>query len=148
MKLNLSNKHSIWLLSRSWWRHQMETFSALLPNCAGKSPVTGEFPAQRPLTRSFDVFFDLHLHKQLTKQWSGRWFQTPSRPLWRHCIVAMASQITSRSIVCSIASTSSWQKSLAFLILFRNRKLFLMAHDKSWVSRNDAWILKWKFDFR
>ena len=39
-----------------WWRHQMETFSALLAICAGNSPVTGEFPAQRPVTRSFDVF--------------------------------------------------------------------------------------------
>ena len=37
----------------------METFSALLILCAGNSPVTGEFPAQRPVTRSFDVFFDL-----------------------------------------------------------------------------------------
>ena len=42
-----------------WWRHQMETFSALLAFCAGNSPVSGEFPAQRPVTRSFDVFFDL-----------------------------------------------------------------------------------------
>ena len=39
-----------------WWRHQMETFSALLALCAGNSPMTGEFPAQRPVTRSFDVF--------------------------------------------------------------------------------------------
>ena len=45
----------------SLWRHQMETFSALLAFCIGNSPVTGEFPAQRPVTRSFDVFFDLHL---------------------------------------------------------------------------------------
>ena len=36
-----------------------------------KSPVTGEFPAQRPVTWSFDVFFDLHLNKQLSKQWWG-----------------------------------------------------------------------------
>ena len=42
----------------TWWRHQMETFSALLAICAGNSPVTGEFPAHRPVTRSFDVFFD------------------------------------------------------------------------------------------
>ena len=41
----------------SWWRHQMETFSALLAFCAGNSPVTGELPAQRPVKRSFDVFF-------------------------------------------------------------------------------------------
>ena len=38
-----------------WWRHQLETISALLAFCAGNSPVTGEFPAQRPVTRSFDV---------------------------------------------------------------------------------------------
>ena len=43
----------------SWWRHQMEAFSAILALCAGNSPVNGEFPAQRPVTRSFDFFFDL-----------------------------------------------------------------------------------------
>ena len=46
----------------------METFSALLAICAGNSPVPGEFPAQGPVTRSFDVFFDLRLNKRLTKQ--------------------------------------------------------------------------------
>ena len=39
----------------------METVSALLATCAGNSPVTGEFPAQSPVTRSFDVFFDLRI---------------------------------------------------------------------------------------
>ena len=42
--------------------------SALLAICAGNSPVTGEFPAQRPVTRSFDVFFYLDLNKRLNKQ--------------------------------------------------------------------------------
>ena len=46
----------------------METFSALLAIWAGDSPVAGEFPAQRPLTRSFDVFFDLRPKKRLSKQ--------------------------------------------------------------------------------
>ena len=41
----------------------METFSALLTICVGNSPVTGEFPAQRPGTRSFDVFFGLHMNE-------------------------------------------------------------------------------------
>ena len=41
--------------SNSRWRHQLETFSAILAFCVGISPVTGEFPAQRPVTRSFDV---------------------------------------------------------------------------------------------
>ena len=49
------------------WRHQMEKFSVLLAICAGNSPVPGEFPAQRPVTRSFDVFFDLHPNKRLSK---------------------------------------------------------------------------------
>ena len=55
----------------AWWRHQMETFSALLAICAGNSSVTGEFPAQRPVTQSFDVFFDLRLNKRFSKQSLG-----------------------------------------------------------------------------
>ena len=51
-----------------WWRHQMETFSALLALCAGNLPVTGEFPSQRPVTRSFGVFFDMRQIKRLSKQ--------------------------------------------------------------------------------
>ena len=70
--------------SLSWWRYQKETFAALLALCAGNSPVTGEFPAQRPVTRNFDVFFDLRLNKRLSKQSWGSWFETTSRPLWRH----------------------------------------------------------------
>ena len=66
------------------WRHQMETFSALLAVCAGNSPVTGEFPAQKPVTRSFDILFGLRLNKRLSQQSWGWWFETPSRPLWRH----------------------------------------------------------------
>ena len=137
-----------------WWRHQMETFSTLLAICAGNSPFPGEFPTQRPVTRSFDitlthndhggvsnhqshgcllnrlfrsrskktsklrvtclcagnspgtgefpaqkasyaenvsiwwrhhdVYFDLRPNKRLSKQSWGWWFETPSRPLWRH----------------------------------------------------------------
>ena len=43
----------------TWWRHQMETYFALLAICAGNSPVPGDFPAQRPVTRSVYIFFDL-----------------------------------------------------------------------------------------
>ena len=46
----------------------METFSALLAICAGNSPTTGEFPTQKPVTQSFDVFFDLRLNKRMSKQ--------------------------------------------------------------------------------
>ena len=43
----------------------MELFSTLLSICAENSPVPGKFPAQRPVTRSFDVFFDLRLKSSL-----------------------------------------------------------------------------------
>ena len=52
-RIHLISKH---LATFPWWRNQMETFSALLALCAGNSPVTGEFPSQRPVTQSFDVF--------------------------------------------------------------------------------------------
>ena len=81
------------------WRHQMETFSALLAICAGNPPVPGDFPAQRPVTRSFDVFFDLHPNKRLSKQWWGWWFETPSSPLWRHCNGAVQVEVKWRSNV-------------------------------------------------
>ena len=55
-----------------WWRHEMETFSALLALCEGNSPATVEFPAQRPVTRSFDVFFVPRLNKRLSKQYRRR----------------------------------------------------------------------------
>ena len=68
----------------SWWRHQMETFSALLVLCAVNSPVTGEFPPQRPVIWNFDVFY-LRLNKRLGKQSWGWWFETPSCWWWCHC---------------------------------------------------------------
>ena len=96
--------------------HQMEIFSALLAFCAGNSPVTGEFPAQRPMTRSFDVFY-LHLNKQLSKQSWGWWFETTSRTLWRHCDV-MASQIIGNLIVRSTAGSVTTKKTSMFRIKF------------------------------
>ena len=68
------SEHSIHFLPQpesTWWRHQMETFSA--------------FPAQRPVTPSFDVLFDLHLNKRLSKQSWGWWFEMQSCPLRRQC---------------------------------------------------------------
>ena len=107
-----------------WWRHQMETLSALRALCAGNSPVTGEFPAQRPVTRSFDVFFDLRLNKMLSKQSRGWWF-LPS-PYLSQCWVIVnwalrntlqrnfnqntklpIHEIASENIVCEIAAILS-----------------------------------------
>ena len=61
------------------WKH----FPRYWPLC-GEFTGPGEFPAQRPVTRCFDVFFDLRLNKRLSKQWWGWWFETPSWSLWRH----------------------------------------------------------------
>ena len=66
----------------------METFSALLALFAGNSPVTDEFHSQRPMTRSFDVFFYLRRDKRLSKHPRGWWFATPSPSLWRHCNIS------------------------------------------------------------
>ena len=59
-------------------------FGVTAPLC-GNSPVTGEFPTQKPVTWSFGVFFDLRLNKRLSKQSRGWWSETPPRSLWRQC---------------------------------------------------------------
>ena len=92
----------------TWWRHEMETFFALQAICAGNSPVPDEFPTQRPVTRSFDVFFDLRLNKRLSKQSWGWWFETPSRPLWRHCNEG-ARQKRVNCIITEINMRWEWQ---------------------------------------
>ena len=63
----------------------MEAFSALLALCEGNPTVTGEFPLQRPVTRVFNVFFDLRLKKRLNKHSKRLRFETPSRSFWRYC---------------------------------------------------------------
>ena len=89
----------------------METFSTLLAICAENSPVTGSFPAQRSVTRSFDVFFDLRLNKRFSKQSRGWWFEMLSRPLWRHsnvlCVILVLSSkpryiYTYAALVCKL----------------------------------------------
>ena len=69
----------------TWWRHQMETLSALLALCAENPPVIDEFPHKRPVTWSFDVFFDQGLNIQLSKQSRSRGFATPLHSLQHHC---------------------------------------------------------------
>ena len=61
------------------------TIFPVTDHLCGNSPVPGEFPEQRPVTRTFDVFFDLPLNKPLSKQSWGWWFETLSPLLWRHC---------------------------------------------------------------
>ena len=82
----------------------MEKFSALLALCARNSPVPGEFPSQRPVTRSLNVFFDLHLNKLVSKQSWGWWFETTLPLLWCHC---------------NFKSTGNSSVSLLFLVVTR-----------------------------
>ena len=72
------------------WKQRMTTSSngnifRVTGHLCGEFTVTGEFPAQRPVMRGFDVFFDMRPYKRLSKQWWGWWFETPSCPLWRQC---------------------------------------------------------------
>ena len=85
-------------LFRWWWwrwdcgvREVMMTSSngnifRVTGHLCGNSPVTGEFPAQKLVTRSFDVFY-LRLNERVSTQSWDWWFETPSRSLWRHCNV-------------------------------------------------------------
>ena len=67
------------------------------PLC-GEFTGPGEFPTQRPVTRSFDVFFDLRLNKRLSKQPWGWWFETRSWSLWRQCNVYFMSVTSTNNI--------------------------------------------------
>ena len=67
----------------------------------GNSPVIGEFPPQKPVTQSFDVFFDLRLNK-LSKQSWGWWFETPLCPLLRHCNAKKCSSGIAMIVMCML----------------------------------------------
>ena len=73
----------------------------------GNSPVSGEFPAQRPVTRSFKSFFYLHLNKRLSKQSQVWWFETQSRSLWRQCNVYMCFVSVSNTFIYINSSSPS-----------------------------------------
>ena len=89
------------------WKH----FPRYWPFVRGihQSPVN--FPAQRSVTRSFDVFFDLRLYKRLSKQSWGWWFETLSCPLWRHCNGVTAQVFSRTQISKTFGSPSSRHRS-------------------------------------
>ena len=77
----------------SWWDDviKWKHFRIYWP-FVREPPLTGEFPSQRPVTRSFDIFFHLLLTKRSSKQSRRWWSPTPSRLLWRHCDVIHSKQ--------------------------------------------------------
>ena len=118
------------------WKH----FRVTGPLC-GEFAGPGEFPTQRPVTRSFDVFFDLRLNKRLSKQPWGRWFETPSWSLWRHCdvygrTVYMAHNVISFCIVgyvsMFILQSSSGHSPLITSQIGQSRNLFTSQPPNEW----------------
>ena len=108
----------------------METFSALLALCAGNSPVTGEFPSQRPVTQSFDVSLICVLNKRLSKQSRGWWLETPSRSLWRQCNALLDPYLKKCGWGASILGVSTlWRRHRA------TKNLVNIQHDD---------VIKWK----
>ena len=97
----LNGRSSYW---RVWyddvikWKH----FPRYWPFVRGNSPAPSEFPTQRPVTRSFDVFFDLGLNKRLSKQSWGWWFETLSRSLWCHRNGKVTYQVTIGNVLGKI----------------------------------------------
>ena len=121
----------------------METFSALLAIFAGNSLVPGEFSTKSPVTRSFDIYFDLRPNKRLNKQSWGWWFETPSCPLWRHRNV-IQEQIPYH-IVIRMISNSTPRCSL-FLIT----EISYTSMDRAWITNNinvKQWDVKIHPDF-
>ena len=122
----------------------METFSALLAICMGNSPVPGEFPAQRPVTWSFDVFFDLRLNKRLSKQWWGWWFETLSLPLWRSrneywgASISCKKSPTPVPFVCSqlmFNANAKLYDKFENLLFIRNYILYSILNDGPWLLK-------------
>ena len=113
----------------------METFSALLALGAGNSPVSGEFPAQRPVTRNVDVFFDLHLIK--------RWVNTrEASDLWRYrahygVIVMTIERMSNASEVILTVKPSNMRRMLVRQIpklkRFSSHLAVVFAHAKPYV---------------
>ena len=111
----------------------------LVALCVGNSPVTGEFPSQRPVARNFDVvLFYLILNQRLSKQSRRWWFETPMYPLWRHC--NDLSKMRSRGLKSSLLGDR------VLLILH------ILCHDRCWfdnarspaISNHGVTLVSWE----
>ena len=117
----------------AWWRHQRETFSASLAICAGNSPVN--CPPQRPVTRSFDAFFDLSMNKRFNKKSWDWWFETPSRPLWCHCNVSNIHLLGGGACVFGVLLL------LVAMPRLSSGQSYRMLQRDAWACLNVQWIL-------
>ena len=119
IEITLSNSFIEWVMNHDdviKWKH----FPLYCPFVRAIHLSPGNSPhAQRPVTRSFDVFFELRLNKRLSKQWWGWWFQTPSGPLWRHCNVFLLRSST--EVRCILGMMSS---GISALLKFNRRQSY------------------------
>ena len=93
------------------------------------------FPRQRPVTRIFDVFFDLLLHKRLGKQSWHWWFETPSRPLWHQYNANVKFHVRN---VCCLSPVNYWYVKL---IQTRLKSTWI-----SWKSISvDIYLIHWSW---
>ena len=97
------------------------------------------FPAQRPVTLSFHVFFDLRLNKPLSKQWWGWWFETLSRPLWRH--YNESNELLSHMDMGGQVHRPG--ASLWFITIYVKLNLHLSTTIKKWLGFPTSWMHKW-----
>ena len=103
----------------------METFSVLLAFCAENSPVIGEFPSQRPVTRSFDVSHDLGLNQQMSKQWRRHRAHYDVLVMLRYIVSRISVQfdlMCLSTLVQVVASRRTGNKSLPMMTQFTNAK--------------------------
>ena len=128
IKIQKLSRRCLWKCP--WWRHQVETFSALLALCVGNSPVTGGLPSQRPVTRSFL----LRLNKRLSKQLWGWWFETPSHPLWSHCNAQRTGRHIAEYIIKCI-----FLKQIFRVLLKMTLKFVPMRHIDNDLNQNTWW---------
>ena len=114
----------------------------------GEFTGPGEFPTQRPVTRSFDVFFDLRLNKRLSKQPWGWWFEKLSWSLWRQCNECVGKPVF-QIVTCSLFSVKPLPEpilSYTIRIKFqRNLNKDTRILYKKWMWNEDNFVSALKF---
>ena len=75
------------------------------PLC-GEFTGPGEFPTQKPVTRSFDVFFDLRLNKRLSKQPSG-WYLSRHRGHYDVIVMEVCAEVGEATLILHVLAINS-----------------------------------------
>ena len=118
-----------------WFQHSGVQHDFMMSSSNGNifhltGPLCGEFtghwwiPSQRPVTRSFDVFYDQHLNKWLSKQSIQRWFEMPSPSLW-HCNIVRSCPTITQPIISEIITTNANNKTPILCLSGQDMCVFL-----------------------